>query len=89
MAHRRRLIIGCVGVSVLGAGLVSAGCSRADQYRMDPTPRIMTRSETHQEVANSLTMTDDTNFRLMWNDIGRLMFLDKPMQQLDPGPNFR
>lgn len=85
MRNRRLMIAGACGVAVVLGTL--AGCSRATRYRMNPTPKIDTRAQTEDEIRNSLTLTNDTNFRYFWNDVGRLFLMDR-RSQLDPGPNF-
>ena len=81
-----RMIVAGLGACVLLAGML-CGCSRATSYRMDPTPKIDTRAQTDQEIQNDLTLTNDTNLRLFWNDMGRLWLMDR-RSMLDPGPNF-
>lgn len=87
MRNRRIIISGTCG-AVLAAGLL-AGCSntRATAYRMNPTPTLDTRAQSPQEIQNSLTLVNDTNFRYFWNDWGRFWFMDR-RSYLDPGPNW-
>jgi hypothetical protein len=86
MRHRGKIVAGLTGCVVV-AGLALPGCSRADRYRMDPSPRIHTRAQSEQEIKNALTIVNDTNFRYFWNDMGRLFLMDR-RSQLDPGPNW-
>lgn len=68
--------------------LCASGCSkggRVDAYRLDPTPNVDTMSETPDEIANKTTATFDTNFRELNEDLGRLLYLDRP-SRLTPKP---
>ncbi len=64
---------------LLGAG----GCSDyshqiASDVRANPTPELMTLWERPVDVDNHIAITRNTNFRSMWEDLGRAMLLDRP-----------
>lgn len=65
-------------VAACGCGTMLGGCSRADAYRMNPTPELDTTSQRRADIDNKLTITNDTNLRLMNEDLGRLLLLDNP-----------
>lgn len=69
------------------ASLAATGCGgrRVDAYRLNPTPNVHTLSETGDEIANKTTATFDTNFRMLNEDLGRFLFLDRP-SRLSPKP---
>ena len=87
MRNRRMIFVGACGV-VAAIGALS-GCSntRATAYRMNPSPKIDTRAQSPDEIQNSLTVINDTDFRFFWNDMGRFWLMDR-RSMLDPGPNF-
>ena len=85
MRHRGKIVVGVSGVMVAVAAL--SGCTRVDRYRMNPSPGIDTRAQSSDEIDNSLTIINDTNFRYFWNDMGRLWLMDS-RSMLDPGPTF-
>ncbi|MEM8835825.1 MAG: hypothetical protein AAGD00_08395 [Planctomycetota bacterium] len=73
--------------AVAGAGLASlGGCSKADQFRANPTPVLQSTTQTNGQQNNRLTITADSNFRMMTEDLSRVMLLDKP-SSLSPRPN--
>ncbi|MGD9693038.1 MAG: hypothetical protein AB7G17_09645 [Phycisphaerales bacterium] len=63
----------------------SAQQSRLAAYRMNPSPDVDTLSKTHDNIDNRLTITSDTNFRMLNEDIGRALLLDRP-SRLSPIP---
>lgn len=72
-------------VSVLAialAGSVLVGCnaqqSRTVSYRQNPTPELDTLSQRHDDIDNRLTITNDTNLRMLNEDIGRVLMLNRP-----------
>jgi hypothetical protein len=78
---RRRAILCLIPVIAVTA---LTGC-RKDQFRANPTPGITNMAWTNDEIANRLTITNDTNLRTLSNDLGRALLLDKP-SELRPGP---
>lgn len=75
------------GLAAAGACLVgcSAQQSRLNEYRANPTPDVDTLNQRHDDIDNRLTVTNDTNFRMMNSDIGRVLLLDRP-SRLTPEP---
>lgn len=87
MARRSKFVIGTL---VIAAGLGGAlGCTRQQSrlvgYRANPTPELDTLHQRHDDIDNRLTVTSDTNFRMMNQDIGRALLLDRP-SRLTPEP---
>ncbi len=65
-------------IPALCVATTMVGCSRVDGYRLDPSPEARNMGETDDEIANKTTITFDTNFRNMTDDLGRLLMLDRP-----------
>ena len=86
MRMSRKAVIG-LGVCLLGGAMALSGCSTATTFRMDPSPEIQTTGESGDEVRNSLTLINDTNFRYFWKDMGRLMLMNR-RSHLGGGPTF-
>lgn len=63
---------------LLGGAAIASGCSRVDAYRLNPSPSEETFSQSSEEVANALTVTNDTYFRALNQDLGRLFLLERP-----------
>ncbi len=79
-------------ILVPAAGLLSlalVGCNAQQQrltaYRMNPSPEVDTLSKTHDNIDNRLTLMADTNFRMLNEDIGRALLVDRP-SRLTPVP---
>ncbi len=78
---RRTAAVRLVLCSALAAScLVPVGCSKADQYRMNPSPGIANLQWSKDERANRRTIVFDTNLRAASNDLDRALFLDRPSQ---------
>lgn len=78
-SSRRALAI----VSVALAGLAGVGCSNSSnpqlaEFRGNPTPELDTLSQRHDDIQNRIVVTNDTNLRMMNEDIGRFWFFDRP-----------
>lgn len=72
--------------AMAGAGLAMlGGCSKADQFRANPTPVLQSTYQTNGQQNNRLTVTSDSNFRMLTEDLSRAMYLDKP-SSLSPRP---
>lgn len=67
--------IALVGASMLGC---NAQQSRTVSYRQKPSPELDTLSRRHDDIDNRLTVTNDTNLRMLNEDIGRFFLLDRP-----------
>lgn len=76
----------------LGLALGLGGCSDyshqiASDIRDNPTPELQTLWERPVDVDNHVALTRNTNFRAMWQDLGRAMLLDRPSPMiLEPMP---
>lgn len=82
-----------VGVLMLaGLSVAAVGCSDyshqiAGDIRDNPAPELMTLWERPVDVDNHIALTRNTNFRAMWEDLGRVMLLDRPSPMtLEPMP---
>lgn len=76
---RRTAAIRFVLCSALAAAcLVPVGCTKAQQFRMNPSPNIANLQWSKEERANRRTIVFDTNLRAASNDLDRLLLLDKP-----------
>ncbi|MEC9372515.1 MAG: hypothetical protein VYC34_01670 [Planctomycetota bacterium] len=74
--HRNRNAFRFVALSLAAAGVMTlVGCAGG---HVDPSPAAMTYSQNQDEVANSLKMMSDTNFRGFWQDLGRVFYLERP-----------
>lgn len=64
------------------------GCWSDPQYQAvqsDPTPNIQTLYQRPVDVNNALVVTSNENFRMMWQDLGRVTYLNRP-SNLTPEP---
>lgn len=70
-----------------GAGALLGGCSSTnlDSIRSNPSPGIMTLSQSDEVVLNQMTITQDTNLRQLNEDLGRMWFYDRP-SRMTPRP---
>lgn len=86
MSDRRRCVLAII---LAGSALALTGCNsvegRAALYRTNPTPELDTLSQRHADIDNALTIMSDTNFRLLNEDIGRALYLNRP-SRLTPTP---
>ena len=79
-----------VVLSVLGGGLLlAAGCTnpvdRNARVRYDLSPELDTLYQRPDDVANSLALMHDENWRMFWEDMGRFWYVDHP-SRLTPEP---
>lgn len=81
-----RSVMAALVAAGVGVGMLS-GCagSRTAKYRSNPTPELDTLSMTRNEIDNRLTVTNDTNSRMITRDIGYVWMLDRP-SRLTPQP---
>jgi ABC-type uncharacterized transport system auxiliary subunit len=70
------LLLAALGVVVLG-GCDSSG-GRKHAYRLNPTPELDTQAQRRDDIDNQLTLTNDTNLRILNEDVGRFWLLDRP-----------
>ena len=73
---------GLAGLVALGGGCKS---STSASINHDPTPALDTLSQTDFEVENALVLQRETNFRMIWEDLGRIWMTDRP-SRLSPKP---
>lgn len=78
MSNRRRATLVLLAASAAFAVGCSAQQSRLAAYRANPTPEVDTLAQTHDDIDNRLTVTNDTNLRMLNEDIGRALLLDRP-----------
>jgi hypothetical protein len=72
-----------VGITVLAGGLlVAGGCTspidRNARVRYDLSPELDTLHQRSDDVANSLALMSDENWRMFWEDMGRFWYVDRP-----------
>lgn len=72
------LFVVSAGISVMGVGGCSKVDGRAASFRGNPTPELDTASQRHDDIDNKLTITNDTNFRIFTEELGRALLLDNP-----------
>ena len=62
------------------AVIAPLGCSKAQQFRMNPSPNIANLQWSKDERANRRTIVFDTNLRAASNDLDRALLIEKPSQ---------
>ena len=75
-----------ITAALLGATTVLAlgGCkSSTDHYSYkaitsDLTPELQGLAERPVDIDTNVAVVENTNWRLMWGDLGRVWFLDRP-----------
>lgn len=67
-----------MGIVLAGAFGCSPQQQRLSSYRGNPTPELDTLSKTHDNIDNRLTIMSDTNLRMLNEDIGRALLVDRP-----------
>jgi len=78
--HKNLCRLAFSAACIAGGFALLGGCSRADSYRMNPTPELRTLHQTQDEVDNRIAVTNDTNWRSLNEDLGRLFLLDRPLR---------
>ena len=89
MQRRIALVLG--GLLLAGLGSLSGcgtGDSRLDEVRADPSPNIDTLYQRPEDIDNTMTVTFDENFRMFWQDLGRVWMTDRPTR-LSREPHLR
>lgn len=76
-AHRG-VILATGSVLALAALASLGGCANL-------TPELDTLSQRPADIDNRIAITDDTNLRMLNQDLGRMFLLDRPTR-LTPGP---
>jgi len=78
---QRRLSV-VLGSALIAGALALTGCgtgdARLDDIRADPSPDVDTLHQRPIDMGNAATVTFDENFRMMWQDMGRVMLFDRP-----------
>jgi len=75
-----------VGLLVVAAAGLLGGCSSTrDETLWNPAPPEMGPTTTTDEVNNGMSHTNNTNWRLFWDDMGRFWLFDRP-SRLTPYP---
>ena len=86
---QRRVILSLAGLILTGAGLLggctSTGNARLDDVRSDPSPNVDSLYQRPEDIDNAMTVTLDENWRMFWQDMGRVWLLDRP-SRLSPEP---
>ncbi len=85
MSQTARRSVVCVvlalsaGAATLGiGGCSSSGNAKLGSIRGNPTPELDTTSQRRDDIDNKLTVTNDTNWRLFNEELGRLLLLENP-----------
>ncbi|MGP1346288.1 MAG: hypothetical protein ACTS3F_06435 [Phycisphaerales bacterium] len=76
-------VVSLAGLSLVGCS--SGNQSRKREFRSNPTPGLVTLSQSHDDVDNQLTVTNNTNVRMISEDFGRAWFMNRP-SRLTPRP---
>lgn len=71
-----------VAFLVAGAGVL-AGCTsspfaRDQMIRNNPTPELMTLHQRPVDVNNQTALTFNENWRMLWGDLARAAYWDRP-----------
>lgn len=73
-------------LALAAAGLaVAGGCTTDDQVRRNLTPELQTLTQRPADVKNGMALTSNENWRMFWEDLGRVWLFDKP-SSLSPTP---
>ena len=75
--NRRNRALG-IGCCVSAAALFLGACSTHDQVTLDPSPDLETLHQNSARIGNALTITNDENGRMFWQDLGRAAYWDRP-----------
>lgn len=91
MSTRKRVVrlsLGCLAAAAL-AGCTTATSqadyAQAERIRADLTPELDTLSQRPDDISNTLTIMADENGRMIWSDLGRAFYTDRP-SRLTPDP---
>ena len=83
--RNRLMLTAALGAAVLMTQGCSSSQSTIDQIYEDPTPMLDTSGRTGFEINNRLVINRETNFRMVLDDLGRAMLLNRP-SRLTPRP---
>lgn len=79
--NRRRTLTACFFSACAATALIAAsGCetSRYQSIKDDATPNLDTLYERPEDIDNAVVTTFDENGRMIWQDLGRAMYWDRP-----------
>lgn len=80
--------LGGLVVAALALGGCTGGSAvqqEADKYRWDPSPEVDTLTERPDDMLNTIAITNDTNLRMLNEDLGRFWLFERP-SRLSPLP---
>lgn len=72
-------------VCTLGACQSDPNDVSFDGIRKNLTPELQSQAERPSDIDRNLAVTFDTNGRMIWNDLGRAFYTDRP-SMLSPFP---
>lgn len=74
-----KLVATAVAVSFVGIGCSSDPMATDfESIKSNPTPELMTIAERKVDVERNLATTENQNYRMFWNDLGRMWYVDRP-----------
>mgnify|MGYP000092793521 CR=1 FL=1 len=73
---RAATLIGLVALASLSA--VGCETSRYQQVKDDATPNLDTLYQRPEDIDNNIVTTFDENGRMLWQDLGRAFYWDRP-----------
>lgn len=80
------------GLAAITLAVVLAGCSAKDPNNVSykaiagsPTPELRGLTERPIDIDRNIWMTQNQNWRMMYGDLGRLLYVDRP-SWLSPYP---
>lgn len=78
--HRRALaaLSTLAAVALMGCEASTPSGRLAADLRSDPSPGMDTLYQREVDIDNSIAITNDTNLRMLNQDLGRLFLLDRP-----------
>jgi hypothetical protein len=71
----------CIAALSLASLLVATGCETPTKYQAikdDPAPDLLTLNERYEDADNAWTITRNENWRMFWQDLGRVGLTDRP-----------
>jgi len=83
--RRVSLVLGAAALAALAGMAGPAGCSKHQQIRTRPTPELWSLHARPTDANNQIAVTANENWRMFWEDMGRLWLLDRPTR-LTPAP---
>lgn len=71
----------CALAVVIPAALLLGACTSNEKYeaiKADPTPTLLTLHERPEDADNAWTVSRNENWRMFWQDMGRVWMTDRP-----------